>query len=49
MNWDLGFSANSPEFLLLEKPEDMEEFRSEKTVKGGKVRSGKGVYLAECG
>lgn len=49
MNWDLGFSPNSPEFLLLEKPEDMEEFRSEKTVKGGKVRSGRGCIWWGCG
>lgn len=36
MDWERGFSTSSPEFLLL-KEEDMEEFRSEKTVKGGKV------------
>ena len=37
MDWDSGFSMNSPEFVLLE--EEMEEFRSEKTVKSGKVSS----------
>ena len=35
MDWEGGFSTNSPEFLLLDG--DMEEFRSEKSVKTGKV------------
>ena len=36
MDWEGGFSTNSPEFLMLDG--DMEEFRSEKSVKAGKVR-----------
>ena len=35
MEWDSGFSSSSPEFLLLE--EEMEEFRSEKSVSANKV------------
>ena len=38
MDWDMGFSLNSPEFLLRGDAE-IEEFRSEKTVKGTKVRA----------
>lgn len=37
MDWDRGFSTNSPEFLLLGE-EEIEEFRSEKTVTASKVR-----------
>ena len=37
MDWDCGFSTNSPEFLLL-GDEEMEELRSEKTVTASKVR-----------
>jgi len=36
MDWEGGFSTSSPEFLMLDG--DMEEFRSEKSVKTGKVR-----------
>ena len=36
MDWDCGFSTNSPEFLQL-GTEEMEELRSEKTVKATKV------------
>ena len=32
MDWDCGFSTNSPEFLQLDLKE-MEELRSERTVK----------------
>jgi len=34
MDWEGGFSTSSPEFLMLDG--DMEEFRSEKSVKTGK-------------
>ena len=36
MDWDCGFSTNSPEFLQL-GTEEMEELRSEKTVKATKA------------
>ena len=36
MDWDCGFSTNSPEFLHL-GTEEMEELRSEKTVKATKA------------
>lgn len=36
MDWDCGFSTNSPEFLLLGEKE-MEELRSEKTVTASKA------------
>lgn len=36
MDWDCGFSTNSPEFLLLGE-EEMEELRSEKTVTASKA------------
>ena len=46
MDWDSGFSMNSPEFVLLE--EEMEEFRSEKTVKSGKVSGWSRVELLQA-
>ena len=37
--WDRGFSSSSLEYKLLVDEEDMEEFRSEKSVKTEKVRT----------
>ena len=37
MDWDCGFSASSYQQFMLDEGE-MEEFRSEKSVKAGKVR-----------
>ena len=37
MDWDCGFSASSYQQFMLDEGE-MEEFRSEKSVKTGKVR-----------
>lgn len=37
MDWDCGFSASSYQQFMMDEGE-MEEFRSEKSVKAGKVR-----------
>lgn len=37
VEWDRGFTSSSLEYKLLVDERDMEEFRSEKSVKTGKV------------
>ncbi len=43
MDWDCGFSASSYQQFMMDEGE-MEEFRSEKSVKAGKVREKNVMY-----